>query len=169
MPNEAPTDSSAAADATAFAGMLQTEHDALGAFVRVLQAEQEVLIKGDADRLAELASDKAAQIELLSGLGLRRKRHLAAQNLPDNADGMRSWLRCNLACATPAPKIWLDLLAYAETAQQINASNGLLIEERLRQNRLKLAVLQTAQASESVYQPDGRFYPPNTGRILGQV
>ena len=66
-------------------------------------------------------------------------------------------------------KIWRELLAQAETARQINHSNGLLIESGLQQNRLKLAVLQTAAALDGVYRPDGQLRPLRSARSLSQV
>jgi flagellar biosynthesis protein FlgN len=158
-----------AASAAAFAAGLQDEQAALIAFTGLLQAEQDALVQGDTDRLAQLAADKAAKIELLSHLGELRSRHLAAQNLSGNAEGMLSWLNRNPGFATAVGKIWRELLAQAETARQINQSNGLLIESRLQQNRLKLAVLQTAAGTDGVYRSDGQLRPLRGGRSLSQV
>ena len=158
-----------AASAAAFAAGLQDEHAALIAFTGLLQAEQDALVQDDTDRLAQLAADKAVKIELLSHLGELRSRHLAEQNLSGNAEGMLSWLNRNPGFATAVGKIWRELLAQAETAQQINQSNGLLIERRLQQNRLKLAVLQTAAGTDGVYRSDGQLRPLRGGRSLSQV
>jgi flagella synthesis protein FlgN len=157
MPNTKSADSHPAADAAAFAAGLQAEHEALGAFISLLEAEQEILVQGDAERLAALAPDKAAKIDLLAHLGEQRRRHLAAQNLNDSADGMLTWLGRNHGFAAAVRKIWRELLARAESARQLNQSNGLLIDNRLQQNRLKLSVLQTAAAGEGVYRADGQL------------
>jgi len=140
MLSPASADPGPAANAAVFAAGLQAERDALGAFISLLQAEQEVLIHGDAERLAALAPDKAAQIDLFTLLGEQRRRHLAAQNL-----------------------------TRAESARQLNQNNGLLIESRLQQNRLKLAVLQTAAAADAVYRPDGQFGPLRSTRSFSRV
>lgn len=169
MPRAASPDSGPAADAATFAAALQAERDALVAFVGLLQTEQEVLVRGDAEGLAALASDKADGLDLLILLGEQRSRHLAAHNLAGSADGMVTWLSRNPGFAAAVSKIWRELLAQAETARLINQNNGLLIEARLQQNRLKLAVLQTAVAADGVYRPDGQLRPLRSARFLSQV
>ena len=169
MLRTASPDAGPAASAAVFAAELQDEHSALVAFIRLLRAEQDALVQGDADRLAELATDKAAQLELLTHLGELRSRHLAAQNLGAGAEGMLTWLRRNPGFAAAVSKIWRELLAQAETAQQINQSNGILIDNRLQQNRLKLVVLQTAANSDGVYRQDGQLRPLRSTRSLSQV
>lgn len=161
--------SSTAAAAAAFVAGLKDEQVALTAMTGLLQAEQGALVAGDAERVAELAADKGAQIELLTRLGELRKRHLAAQNLSTGAEGVQDWLRCNPGFAAPAGKLWRELLAQAETARQINQSNGLLIDARLQQNRLKLAVLQSAAAADGVYRADGQLLPLRSARSLSLV
>ena len=163
------TDTGAPANAAAFAAALQAEHEALGAFIGLLQTEQEVLVQGDAERLASLVPEKAAKINLLSALGEQRNRHLARHDLSRNAEGMLAWLKRNPGFAAAVGKIWRELLACAETARRINRSNGLLIDSGLQQNRLKLAVLQTAAAPDGVYRPDGQLRPLRSARSLSQV
>ncbi|MBI5909847.1 MAG: flagellar protein FlgN [Betaproteobacteria bacterium] len=169
MPRTASPDAGSAASAAVFVAGLQDEHIALVAFTSLLRTEQDALVQGDADRLAEIATDKAEQLELLTLLGESRSRHLAAQNLNGSAEGMLTWLSRNPGFGAAVKKIWRDLLAQAETARQINHSNGLLIESRLQQNRLKLAVLQTAAACDGVYRPDGQLRPLRSTRSLSQV
>ena len=169
MLRTASRDTSPAASAAIFVAGLQDEQVALVDFTGLLQAEQDALVQGDADRLAELAADKAAKIELLTHLGELRSRHLATQNLSGSAEGMLSWLNRNPGFAAAVRKIWRELLAQAETARQINHSNGLLIASRLQQNRLKLAVLQTAAAADGVYRPDGQMRGLRSARSLSQV
>lgn len=169
MLDAAAADCGAAGSAAGFAASLQAEQDALGAFIGLLQAEQEVLVRGDAERLAELAPGKAAQIDLLTRLGEQRKRHLASQDLADSAKGMPAWMKRNLGFAAAVRTLWRELLARAETARQLNQSNGLLIENWLQQNRLKLAVLQSAAAADGVYRPDGQLRPLRSARSLDQA
>jgi flagellar biosynthesis/type III secretory pathway chaperone len=159
----------AATSAAVFVAGLQDEQIALVAFTGLLQAEQDALVQGDADRLAELAHDKASRIELLAFLGEQRSRHLAAQNLSGSAEGMLAWLTRHPGFAAAVSKIWRQLLAQAETARQINQSNGIMIENGLQQNRLKLAVLQSAAAADGVYRPDGQLRPLRSARSLSQV
>jgi flagella synthesis protein FlgN len=157
------------ASAAVFVAGLQEEREALAAFIGSLQAEQEALVRGDAERLADFAADNAAHIDLLTLLGEQRSRHLAAQNLTGDAEGMVTWMKRNPGFAAAVNKIWRELLAHAETAQQINQNNGVLIESRLQQNRQKLAVLQTAAVSDGVYRADGQLRPLRSARSLSQV
>ena len=161
--------SAPAQSAEDFAAVLRAELDALDAFVGLLQAEQEILVQGDADRLADLVPEKAYKIELLTFLGQKRKRHLESQDLTDSADGMLTWLRRNPGFAAAVRKIWRELLSRAETARQFNDSNGLLIQRGLQQNQTRLAVLRTASASEGVYRPDGRLGQSHNSRSVLQA
>jgi len=154
------------ATAPAFAGVLQAEHDALAAFLSLLQAEQEILVHGDADRLAQLAPDKARQIEELSRLGHERNRYLEGQGLGANSQGIKTWLETQ---SITLRRTWRELLRRAQAAQQLNKSNGLLIESRLQQNRMKLSVLQAAASPGGLYRADGQISLLHRARALGQV
>lgn len=162
-------DAGPAANAAVFVTGLQDEKGALAAFIQLLQTEQDALVQGDADRLAELGREKSALIELLGYLGEARNRYLASHNLNANADGMLTWLKRNQGFAAAVGKLWRELLAQAETAQRINQNNGALIESRMQQNRLKLAVLQNAAAADGVYRPDGQLRPMRGARSFSQV
>lgn len=163
------TDTGAAASAANFVTAIQDERVALHAFTELLEAEQDALVQGDADRLAELATQKASQLELLGHLGESRNRYLAAQNLNASADGMLAWLSRNPGFSAAVKKIWRELLLQAEKAQQINQNVGLLIETRLKQNRLKLSVLQSAASTDGVYRSDGQMRALRSTRSLSQV
>ena len=155
--------------AAEFAAGLKKEHAALAVFTRLLQAEQDALVQGDIDRLAELGNDKQVQLELLAYLGECRNRHLTKQNLNANAEGMMAWLNRNPGFAAAVRKIWQELLAQAQKAQQLNQQIGELIASRMQQNRLKLAVLQAAAAPDGVYRPDGQLRPLHNPRFLSQI
>jgi len=156
-------------NSAAFAAMLQAEHDALGAFISLLQAEQEILVQGNADRLAAIAPEKSAQVDLLARLGQKRDRFLTDQNLALSAAGVETWLSRQPAIAVATRKIWHESLRRAEMARQLNISNGLLIDSRMQQNRQKLAVLQSAAGSDHVYHPNGQLGPFRSGRQIGRV
>ena len=169
MPRAVTADAGTACGPAEFAAALAAEHDALGALVSLLLEEQEILVQGDADRLALSTPDKTARINQLAVLGERRNRHLASQDLACSAEGMTTWLARNPDFAASVGRTWKELLARAESARQINQGNGLLIDARMQQNRLKLAVLQMASASDGVYRPDGRLRPLRRASALLQV
>jgi len=157
------------ANTAAFAAVLQAEHDALGAFVSLLQAEQEILIHGDADRLAAIAPEKAAQIDLLTRLGQKRDRYLGDQNLASSAAGVETWFSRQSVDTAATRKTWRESLRRAEMARQLNISNGLLIDSKMQQNRQRLSVLQSATGSDHVYRANGQLGPFRSGRQIGQV
>ncbi|MCX7142630.1 MAG: flagellar protein FlgN [Proteobacteria bacterium] len=161
--------STQASSSAAFAAVLLAEHDALGAFISLLQAEQEILVHGDADRLAAIAPEKSAQIDLLTRVGQKRDRFLSDQKLPLSAHGVESWLKREPALAAATRKIWSESLRRAEMARQLNINNGMLIENRMQQNRQKLSVLQAAARPDNVYGSSGHMGPFRGGRAIGQV
>lgn len=159
-----------AASAKGFVASLIEERVALISFGRLLQAEQDALIKGQADRVAELAADKANQIVTLSRLADQRSRYLASEGLSGNAEGIKIWLSRNPELASAGKKAWLELMTVVKTARQLNQDNGILIESKLQQNRQKLALLQASgTASEGVYHADGRLSPLRSARPLSQA
>jgi flagellar biosynthesis/type III secretory pathway chaperone len=170
MLRTAARDTSFPANAEGFVAGLVSERIALSAFCQLLQAEQGALVKAQADRVAELAVDKATQIEALSRLADQRNRHLTAQGLSGNAEGIKVWLSRNPELALAAEKAWSELMGVAETARQLNQDNGLLIESKLQQNWQKLAVLQSSGASsDGVYHSDGRLSPLRSARSFSQA
>ena len=164
-----PADLGPAANAANFVAAIQDEREALIAFTGLLEAEQDALVQGDADRVAALAAQKSTQIDLLSHLGKLRGRYLAAQNLDAGSEGMMAWLGRNPGFATAVRKIWNELLALAEKAKQINLNNGALIESRLQQVRTKLTVLHSAANAEGVYRTDGQLRGLRSTRTFGQI
>ena len=156
-------------DGTAFAAALQAECAAVGAFIDLLEKEQEILVRGDADQLARLGPDKAALIDRLTRLGTVRERHLAEHRLDLGSNGIETFLN---GPSGPGPSVcagWRQLLASAEIAHQINVNNGRMIDTRLQRNRLQLTVLQTAAAGDGVYHADGQLRPLYRARPLSQV
>ena len=170
MLDTASRDTGSPANAEGFVAGLVSERLALGSMCRLLQVEQGALVQAQGDRVAELAVDKASQIATLSGLADQRSRHLAAQGLSGNAEGIKVWLSRHPELATAAKKAWLELMAVAETARQLNQDNGILIDSKLQQNRQKLAVLQSSAASsDGVYHSDGRLSPMRSARSFSQA
>ena len=169
MLHAASADAGPAANAAQFVAGLQDEQAALAAFTELLRAEQAALVEGNADYLAELCEKKATQLELLTHLGELRNRHLALQQLAGNAEGMLTWIKRNPGFAAAVGKLWRELLAQAKAAHEVNQCNGVLIANRLQQNRVKLAALQTAAGGEGVYRADGQLRPLRGARYLNQV
>jgi flagella synthesis protein FlgN len=150
-------DSQGAASATHFLAGLRDEKFALAALTDLLRSEQDALIQGDADRVAALAAEKEERIKALARLSEQRSSRLGSRGLNGGTEGMQAWIQGHPEHASLAKNAWRQLLAGAEVARQINQCNGVLIENKLKQNRLKLAVLQTKGALDGVYGSDGRL------------
>ncbi|HUW50894.1 MAG TPA: flagellar protein FlgN [Sulfuricella sp.] len=150
-----------------FAKSLDAELRAFLDFIQVLQTEQEALIQGNVDFLVELAQVKSEKVILLSQYAMSRSRFLGTQGCAPEQGGMGKWLRQH--DNPQITEIWRQLLEHAETAQQLNQINGVMIETKLRNNQQALAVLQSAANKSALYGPDGQTHAPGMGRPLGKV
>lgn len=145
------------------AGILQsieTERDALRAFVVLLEREQQTLLAPATDPLLELAGEKTRAAETLSaGAGWRR------QLFPADPSAIEPWLKRN---APGAIGVWHDLLRLAAHASQLNQLNGELIQVRLRYNQQALhALVGATQQAAVLYGPNGLPGMIGGGRTLG--
>lgn len=67
---------------------------------------------------------------------------------------------------------WRDLLQLAETANELNNINSIIVGQRLRYNQQRLSALQAATRSAQgagLYGSDGQPQPFPGGRMLGEV
>ena len=142
---------------------LGAERDALRAFVALLETEQQALVDGHIEQLLELADKKTQSAHELNRLENVRKDKLRAHGVAANK--MEGWLRSH---ARDSLQTWQDVLRLAGQAQQINRSNGVLIQSRMRHNQQALTVLHNAvSAAHGLYGPDGQPRGPSSGRSLG--
>jgi flagella synthesis protein FlgN len=145
----------------------KNELAALGRFTEILQQEQAALIKADVDQLILISAEKLKQAELLNRLSSERLSALNIQNVPSDRLSMESWLSSQPAQVVAA---WNALLEAAKTAQQLNQTNGKLIESQLQSNQQALNVLANAANKSAVYGSDGqpRTVHPTSQRTLGK-
>ena len=147
--------------------MLQAERDALSAFITLLETEQQALVSGNTEQLLPLSESKVLAVQELGKLASLRRDELLARTGKEEPGGMTAWLQANAANVLP---IWQDIQHLAEQAQQLNRTNGILIQTKLRHNQQALVALQgAAQNTSSLYGPDGQHNLPTSGRILGSV
>lgn len=148
--------------------LLDEEAAALRAFLDLLEREQDVLIRGDAERLLPLAAEKNACFSQLAGLSARRNEALAQLGYSADRPGMEAWLasRRDLAAAHHR---WQELLERLARARDLNRTNGTLIATRLQHNQQALQALLCAANQASLYGPDGQARPSGSGRHLGSV
>lgn len=146
---------------------LHAERDALKSFVALLEAEQQALLGTDTDKLLALSDSKIKAVSELGKLAEERRKELRARGVADEAGSMAAWLQNNAAELMP---VWRSIQQLAEKTQQMNRTNGVLIQSRLRHNQQALMALQNAARSTSgLYGPDGQPHLTTTGRILGSV
>ncbi|NDU91679.1 MAG: flagellar protein FlgN [Ferrovum sp.] len=137
--------------------ILSEEYQALQSFVTLLQTEQSTLLAGQTESLIALADNKTRMVETLTGLaGQRRKLQSASPGTDFEKNGR---LR----------QIWHDIRQLAETAEQLNRTNGELIQVKLRHNQQALTVLHNAANCANLYGPDGQQNLSFSGRSLGSV
>ena len=150
---------------TKLLGALTAERSALQKFIRLLEQEQGLLTENNTDRLLELAEQKSAQAISLNELAEAR-RNLMQQNIPAlSAEAIHAWLEAQSA---EGLAIWQEIRTLAKQAQQINNTNGELIQMKLRHNQQSLAVLSNAVNKANLYGPDGQTsFSPGSGRSLG--
>jgi flagellar biosynthesis protein FlgN len=144
---------------------LTAEHAALLSFVALLEREQQMLVDNFTDQLLRLSEQKSADALDLNEL-VQARRALLQKNIPQLSDAsIRTWL------GTHCPEgltIWQKALALAKRSQQLNRTNGELIQKKLRHNQQALAVLSNAVNKASLYGPDGQpNFSPGSGRSLG--
>ena len=131
----------------------------------LLVHEQRLLLENFNDQLLELSEQKSADALALNVLAQARSV-LLQKNIPRlDADSILTWLE------THSPEglaIWQEILALAKRSQQLNRTNGELIQMKLRHNQQSLTVLSTAANKANLYGPDGQpNISPGGGRSLG--
>ena len=144
---------------------LTAEHLALQDFIILLEREQGLLVENNADQLLELAEQKSACAINLNELAESR-RSLLRKNIPVlSVEAIPAWLKTH---STEGLAIWKKIRTLAEHAQQINHTNGELIQMKIRHNQQSLTVLSNAVNKANLYGPDGQTsFSPGSGRSLG--
>ena len=162
------------------AACLQLELGAARTFLEILQQEERALVEGEIERLETLSADKLQMAERLAELAARRNQCLATLSLDPDSKGMEAWLadcrrRDTLAerpvagTAAKAAAAWRYLLQVAQTARQLNQTNGKMIAARLQHHQQAFAALQSAAGVVSLYGPRGQTLGYSGGRPLGRV
>ena len=151
-----------------FATNVQAERDVVTVFVKILQQEQDTLVRGEVDPLTDLANQKISLVKQLSDYAEARNQFLRSQGLSPDRNGMEKWLKQHSSNAK-IQSMWKDLMKFGQAVQQLNQTNGVLISSRLRHNQKALSLLQSAIQAIDLYGPDGQTSLTGTGRTLGTV
>lgn len=154
---------------TAIASLVKAELGGFREFHQLLQQEQDALIKGDTDQLLRLASQKSELVEKLAGLGAQRHGLIATAGCTNDAAGIATYLDA-VKAQTSTRGMWEKLLDLAREVDQVNRSNGILIDTRLRHNQQALSALKSAaNPMASLYGPNGQISAAASGRRLDKA
>ncbi|WP_355660213.1 flagella synthesis protein FlgN [Halomonas salifodinae] len=124
----------------------------LDALLDTLRQETRALARArvDGDELARLAETKQRLFQELDTLERQRRQAQAKLGYAEGGEGARQ-----AAVDADCLEAWLSLMALAERVRELNATNGELILERMRQNQQMLDFLREA-AGTPLYGPDGQ-------------
>lgn len=144
---------------------LTNELSALHGFVALLVREQKMLMDNQTDELialAELKSNEAIKLNQIA----ESRLSLLQPHIPQlNTESIEAWLTENHLEALPS---WLAIINLTTQAQQLNQTNGELIQMKLRHNQQALTVLSNAVNKAGLYGKNGQpNFSPGSGRSLG--
>ncbi|MGV8933122.1 MAG: flagella synthesis protein FlgN [Gallionellaceae bacterium] len=140
---------------------LNNELAELRKFVVLLSSEQQFLLDNDTDSLLTLSEAKTLAASQLMEIGNARRKAL----LTGSTDNMESWLSKH---APAQQALWAEIRKLAEQAQNLNTTNGELIQSSMRHNQQALGVLyNSSKNAAGLYGPDGQANLNNSGRHLG--
>lgn len=123
-------------------------------FCALLEEERKVISGAQADRLPDIATEKASLAGELSQLEARRDALLVKGGFAKGRSGMEAWL-ASQPDAEVQRRQWDEMLGLAMLARDGNETNGRLIKLLLQQNQEALSVLLSG-GTESIYGADGQ-------------
>jgi len=141
--------------------LLNKELAELRKFVALLNSEQELLLCNDTENLLTLSEVKSQLASQLVTMASTRRKSL----LKKNDDTMEIWVNKH---APQFKKLWQEIRTIADQAQQINTTNGELIQSRMRYNQQALGILfSSSKNAANLYGPNGQADMGGSGRHLG--
>lgn len=127
----------------------------------LLLQEQSQLVAANIEGLVELSAEKNTLVTKMATLSKARYAALAAAAHSADENGMRTWLEQSQDDS--ASELWNDLLKSAESAKELNRTNGLLIARHMARNQTALNILHSGSSTGSFYGPDGQSTVPSAG------
>lgn len=137
-------------------------------FSTLLASEQEILAKGEADKLPPVVEQKSVLAGRLSKLLADRERALIQAGFAIGREGMEAWLAHHPQPDSLREK-WRGLLELAAKARSQQETNGKLIAIQLQYNQQAIAALMSASGRTLTYGPDGQQRIGGGGRTLGSA
>ncbi|CAH1387733.1 flagella synthesis protein FlgN [Candidatus Nitrotoga sp. M5] len=156
-----------AAEMAEFISQMHEESVALQAFIRLLETEQVALLNEHTEQIQTLADNKTKMVQELSKLVNARKNGMLMRGIEIEPGSMEVWLQAHTASNLPA---WHEIQQLATQAQNMNHTNGELIQLKMRHNQQTLTMLHNAtHSANGLYGPDGQPSLSVSGRILNSV
>ncbi|PRD65325.1 flagella synthesis protein FlgN [Malikia granosa] len=124
----------------AIAHSLAQEHALALQLLEVLGQEEAALLDNDADALSQAAHGKSQLIASFVTLHQQLRRLLGQAGLPEQDSSVAAWVAGQSDPALQAQ--WRELLDGAQRAQELNRTNGLLIQRLSVRNQAALATLR---------------------------
>lgn len=142
---------------------LEPEIAAWQALLGTLQAEEQALVAGDAERIAQLTPVKLNQLNEIGTHVRARQAALTAAGHPADAAGVTAWLG-----TTPERKArWQQLGELEAAAQAANQRVGALLDMRLGTARQALNVLvHAATRGNGLYDESGQSVAARFGKPI---
>jgi flagella synthesis protein FlgN len=137
-------------------------------FLALLFIEQEILAKGEADKLPPVVEQKSVLAGRLSKLLADREHALIQAGFVIGREGMEAWL-ATCPASDGSQNKWLGLLELAAKARAQQEINGKLIAIQLQHNQQAIAALMSASGRPLTYGPDGQQRVGGGGRTLGSA
>lgn len=134
--------------------LLVSELAELTRFCALIEEERKVLTGAQADRLPDIAAEKATLAGRLSQFETQRDALLVKSGFAKGRPGIEAWL-ASRPKAVVERRRWDELLKLATAARDGNETNGRLINLLLKQNQEALSVLLSGGAG-SIYGADGQ-------------
>lgn len=130
----------------AIAQGLEREHSLASRLLEALQREEAALVGNDADALSQATHGKSQLIIEFMSLHQQLLRQLGQAGLPARDSSMATWISRQSDPSVQAQ--WRELLDFAERAQGLNRTNGLLIQRLSVRNQAALAALRGPAQAE---------------------
>lgn len=144
--------------------LLNEEDEAMRRLLRLIEHEQALLLAAEIDGLTALTEEKAEIVAHMATLANRRHQILAAAGFAPGEAGMQAWLASNVTSSAQNP--WMEMRALVTAAQELNRTNGLLINRHMTRNQSALNVLQGASQAGGFYGPNGQATQKAAARSL---
>jgi flagella synthesis protein FlgN len=129
---------------------LTREHDAIGAFLDLLDQEAKAMTHGDFANLSELAERKSQLADQIAFLGHQREMEQVSLGYGAGRSGADA---ASAAGGEALQNAWRDLLKRAAQAHDCNHRNGVMLHTHLDFTRQAISFLQAS--GQPLYGPDG--------------